>query len=344
MKKIGNLPSFLVVLFVLTSTIIPGRQAQAQSPSPTASVMLGTVSFDEVANEVSFDLFISLSNFTRGINAAEVYISYNASLVTPDFASLMGFFGEGIYSYDTLEAASCPGGSHPCLHVILSGDSPAGTKTGVAANFTLNAVDPAQGGEACFSITHAEMSDYLGRPLPDSSEIPVYPDITLGQEECVTIARSTYVESTVLRQGVSGARLACVEIVDSDSSSYSEFFAEANGTFSRGPITGMHEITAWYPGYLATQISNVDLNGGGTVILDTTTLIAGDTNNDGVINILDVGLILSKWGSSDVAVRSTSPNCTYPDESSDINDDGLVNISDLALLAGNWGLTAYIDW
>lgn len=60
---------------------------------------------------------------------------------------------------------------------------------------------------------------------------------------------------------------------------------------------------------------------------------AGDVNNDGIINVLDVGVVSAHW---------------YPgppvgplgyDSNSDLNNDGTVNILDGGILSVNWGQT-----
>jgi hypothetical protein len=49
----------------------------------------------------------------------------------------------------------------------------------------------------------------------------------------------------------------------------------------------------------------------------------GDINGDGTVGILDLSIMLSHWGTSDVP--------------SDINHDGTVNILDLSMLLSHWG-------
>jgi hypothetical protein len=83
-----------------------------------------------------------------------------------------------------------------------------------------------------------------------------------------------------------------------------------------------------------------------TLTLDfgTVTLRGGDVNGDNAINILDIGAIISRFGRTGAAVRSSNPACTISDDPADINDDGIINISDLAIAAGNWGLVGPRDW
>src|SRR6266513_3383292 len=51
-----------------------------------------------------------------------------------------------------------------------------------------------------------------------------------------------------------------------------------------------------------------------------------DLNNDGTVNVSDLGIMLSNWG------KTTKPPA-------DINQDGIVNVSDLGVLLSNWGKT-----
>jgi hypothetical protein len=60
------------------------------------------------------------------------------------------------------------------------------------------------------------------------------------------------------------------------------------------------------------------------------TLKASDVNGDGVVNILDLTLIASRFGAIPTEGQSTNP---------DVNGDGMVNILDLTLVAGNLGKT-----
>jgi len=54
--------------------------------------------------------------------------------------------------------------------------------------------------------------------------------------------------------------------------------------------------------------------------------LVGDINVDGVVNVFDLSILLSHWGTNDAA--------------SDLNGDGTVNIFDLSSLLSHWGQTA----
>jgi hypothetical protein len=54
--------------------------------------------------------------------------------------------------------------------------------------------------------------------------------------------------------------------------------------------------------------------------------LVGDINGDGVVNVTDLSLLLSKWGTADA--------------SADLNHDGTVNVLDLSALLAHWGQSA----
>ena len=57
---------------------------------------------------------------------------------------------------------------------------------------------------------------------------------------------------------------------------------------------------------------------------------AGDANNDGFVDVGDLGILSSNWGDSGASW-----------EMGDFNDDELVDVGDLGVLAGNWGWSRF---
>jgi hypothetical protein len=125
-------------------------------------------------------------------------------------------------------------------------------------------------------------------------------------------------------------------------------FTDPSGKFEFSlidPLSGTYTIGAGYPGYLTSQ-TTITIPPSKDV--GTTTLCGGDVNADRVINILDIGLIIAKFGVCNVEAGSSNPtacsSASIADEPTDINDDACVNISDLAIAAGNWGQTGPTPW
>ncbi len=65
---------------------------------------------------------------------------------------------------------------------------------------------------------------------------------------------------------------------------------------------------------------------GSTTSTTTTTEKAGDVNGDGLVNALDLSIMLSHWNATG-ATRAQG----------DLNGDGVVNAADLSILLSNWG-------
>ena len=83
-------------------------------------------------------------------------------------------------------------------------------------------------------------------------------------------------------------------------------------------------MLASHPGYLSAQ---VDLP---VEDLGSTTLPAGDLNNDSIVNIFDLTYIATQYGSDDPLA--------------DINNSGQVDIFDLVFVAKNYQLEGPVDW
>lgn len=89
--------------------------------------------------------------------------------------------------------------------------------------------------------------------------------------------------------------------------------------------SGMYTIKLKMNGYLTVQYpGNYTVNGGGKITLPSISLIAGDVNNDNVINVLDYNAIISCFGD-----RLYTSSCLAPINSqssgADLNDDNSVD-------------------
>ena len=325
----------------------PATTVNAAGPR-SAAILLGSPSPNPglIGGDVTIDLVFAIANIDPGVAAADVYVSYNPALVapptspnTPVVEVRPDFFGTSNVSInEVLPAAQCPGAASPCVHLVLAGPAQV-TKTGAAVRFHFRGVAE---GSACFSVLQSTLADADGGLVVH----------TPAQSQCVPIIFRATVNGTVLRQGVpanpnpGGGNLACAIVTTTGAAALGPINTDVNGKFSlTNLVIGTFTLRAVYPGYLASEKSIVVSAGSPPMVdLASTTLRGGDVNGDNAINILDIGTIISKYGQTGVAVKSTSTNCTGTDEPADINDDGRVNISDLAIAAGNWGSTAPTLW
>jgi hypothetical protein len=83
---------------------------------------------------------------------------------------------------------------------------------------------------------------------------------------------------------------------------------------------GNYDFRIKVPEYLSKKISNIALTN--SVQLNFSSLLAGDLNNDNIVNSLDFAILSGKWLTAD--------------PTADINKDGIVNSLDFSLLSANW--------
>jgi hypothetical protein len=108
----------------------------------------------------------------------------------------------------------------------------------------------------------------------------------------------------------------------------------ANGSFSFTNVpTGTYTLRAIAPGFLGSQRPiSVSGNGNGNVNAQKTILRGGDTNDDGVITIVDVSAVVGDFGKPPV------------NGSTDLNRSGLVDIVDVNIAVANFGLVEWLPW
>lgn len=117
---------------------------------------------------------------------------------------------------------------------------------------------------------------------------------------------------------------------------------DSNGYFSIPNVpaiasedTTEYNVEATFAGYLPAR-TTLDLTAGSLsndpIIFSTLRLLAGDINGDNQVNIFDLAIIGSQYGSVGIS-------------SGDVNGDGQVNIQDLSLVSGNFGRsTSQYNW
>lgn len=97
-----------------------------------------------------------------------------------------------------------------------------------------------------------------------------------------------------------------------------------------------YKLVASHSLYLSNQLNSLAVTAGGVYHAGNTLLKAGDANNDGTIDILDLSCIGGSFRSAPASCGATG--------NSDINADGTVDILDLVLVGGNFRLTSPQPW
>jgi hypothetical protein len=110
----------------------------------------------------------------------------------------------------------------------------------------------------------------------------------------------------------------------------------AAGAYELWVAGGTYTVTAEMGSYLDGQQSGVIASPGGVVALQTVKLLGGDTNNDCLVNILDLAFMGARFGYS-LGDPSFDPRA-------DINNDGHINILDLSVSGGNYQKRCPVPW
>ncbi|MDX9991215.1 MAG: hypothetical protein RBS68_04110 [Anaerolineales bacterium] len=347
-----RLPKVMFIFFALVLTLqaapmrVSAKPFMPQTPSASVGLTAPVPASGQVGDAVGFGLVFTVAGLAPGVAGAEVYVSYNPLVVAPlgtpqvTVEVLPDFFGSpNVNINEILPAAQCPGGTLPCIHLVLAG-SPQTTQSGLGARFHFTSV--AQG-QACFSILQSNLVDADGFAVSH----------TRGGEQCATFQTDVDLTGAALRQGVpanpnvGAGTLSCTNVTATGLVEAPQtVVSDAGGAFAFIDIPlDTYVVRASYPGYLAADKAGVIVDGSqDEIALGTVSLRGGDVNGDNVINILDIGQIVSKFGQTGVAVKSAAAGCGPADDPADINDDGVINISDLAIVAGNWGLVGPTLW
>lgn len=99
---------------------------------------------------------------------------------------------------------------------------------------------------------------------------------------------------------------------------------------------GFHEVTASYTGYLPRQDDSLQCQTGQTAEMPETTLLGGDADANGKIDLFDLVVVAA-------AYRSCAGDPNF-DPRADINETGCVDIFDLVFVATNYGAVGPSDW
>ncbi|MCI0556274.1 MAG: carboxypeptidase regulatory-like domain-containing protein, partial [Anaerolineae bacterium] len=112
-----------------------------------------------------------------------------------------------------------------------------------------------------------------------------------------------------------------VSLYDASNALVTSVTANVDGTFSLTAPAATYTVRSTASGFLSAE-GSVTLTGGSTTTMPTVTLLAGDIDNNNVINQFDALTIGMNYNAS-------APSAA------DLNNDGIINVLDLELLAQN---------
>jgi len=164
-------------------------------------------------------------------------------------------------------------------------------------------------------------------------------NVQLVSTSAIRIPSQTQSGSVTLLAGV-GAIRGTVSLQGRDQCDAIQIVRDAESPVSQpcqftllGIPAGVHRVSLFHTSYLSTTRAIVTVVPGQTTLLPPVSLLAGDVNADGVIDIFDLVAIGIAYESSPVS----NPRA-------DLNGDGAVNIIDLTLLGINYQKHAPTPW
>lgn len=164
-------------------------------------------------------------------------------------------------------------------------------------------------------------------PTGESTTTPT-PETTLETTATLSAGLSA-ISGTVAYQNRPDNGGISVRLLGADSALIVETVTAANGVYSfAGVPVGIYSIQASAPQHISL-LRRVTVEADGQMVEAGSDLLpAGDTDDNGVIDVVDATFVGANF---DVEVPPAPGNA-------DLNGDGLVNIGDLVLVGGNFGL------
>lgn len=278
------------------------RKTDAPVVDPNAVIVLNPASID--IGDVS-TATVMLNNVPEGGYAsAEFTCSYDVAFVEVSNISEAGLFGS-----DSAVVLNGPqDGSF--IIAIAGSNGQRAMSSGAAFTFSVLGLQAGQTTITC------QVRVSTGNSLTTLD--PVSVTLTIAEPEGT-------ITGTVL-----ASKPVTVTLYNQDSSVAATTTADENGNFSITAPPGSYTIVASALGFLKAQGSPT-VTGGGTTVMQTIQLLAGDIDGNDVIDQFDAMTIGFNYGLS------------TPD-AADLNNDGIIDVLDLELLAANYRQAGALNW
>ena len=267
---------------------------------------------------------VNLNNVpVGGYTSAEFTCTYNPALVEVSNIAVTNLFGA-----DPVAAINGPQNGSFIVAIAGSNGNRA-TIGGTAFTFSAKGL---QAGQAVIECTaRVSKGDGILVSIPSTGGA----NLTIGSVPTETptpvpTSTPTPLPAPVITGQVFASKPVTIRLFNADNSLATTLTANADGTFNFTAPAGTYTITATANGFLSAQ-GSVTLTNGITSTMSTVALLAGDIDNNGVIDQFDAMTI------------GMSYNTAIP-PAADLNNDGTINVLDLELLAHNYRKSGAIAW
>lgn len=307
------------------------------TPTPAGPYVTTTVNLPGVNLGESALASVSLHNVPgEGYTSAEFICTYNAILVEASNIAITDLFGA-----DAVTAINGPQNGSFIVAIAGSHGNKALT-SGVVFTFNVKGLQAGQTAIECKA--RVSKGDNVLTDLPSSGAVlsiyeafltPTPVDASTATSFPTFIPSETFTPLPPTTGSLTGQALASkavtISVYDLNNTLIATVSANVDGTFNFIDIpSGTYTVLATASGFLSAQ-GSVSISGGNITTLPAVNLLAGDIDNNNVIDQFDALTIGMSYNTATPAAA-------------DLNNDGIINVIDLELLAGHYRTTGPVVW
>jgi len=279
------------------------RKTEASVGDPAVSVVFNPTSVNVTESAAGS---VNLSNVpASGYTSAEFTCTYD-----PAFLEVSGITDADLFGADAVMIVNGPANGSFLVAIAGSNGDKAIT-SGPAFTFSAKALQQGQATVICTARVSAGdqiLTTILSNPGSLNVTVPI------GN----------------LAGDVTASKPVTVNVYNADSSLAGTVAANPDGTFTLALAPGTYTAIASAEGFLDAQGAPV-ITSGNTTMLSTISLLAGDIDNNDVIDQFDALTIGMGYNTGVPAAA-------------DLNNDGTINVLDLELLAANYNQSGSLVW
>ena len=321
-------------IFQATSTPDP---LATFTPTPAGPYVTTTVNLPGINLGDDALASVSLHNVpVDGYTSAEFTCTYNATLVEASNIVITDLFGT-----DAVTAINGPQNGSFIVAIAGSHGNKALT-SGVVFTFNIKGMQAGQTAIECKA--RVSKGDNVLTDLPSSGAVlsifgafptPTPVDASTATPFPTFIPSETFTPLPPTTGSLTGQALASkpvtISVYDLNNTLITTAPANVDGTFNFIDMpSGTYTVLATASGFLSAQ-GSVSITGGNITTLPVVTLLAGDIDNNNVIDQFDALTIGMSYNTATPAAA-------------DLNNDGIINVIDLELLARHYRKTGPIVW
>ncbi len=279
------------------------RKTEASVGDPAVSVVFNPTSVNVTESAAGS---VNLSNVpASGYTSAEFTCTYD-----PAFLEVSGITDADLFGADAVMIVNGPANGSFLVAIAGSNGDKAIT-SGPAFTFSAKALQQGQATVTCTARVSAGdqiLTTILSNPGSLNVTVPI----------------------GTLAGDVTASKPVTVNVYNADSSLAGTVAANPDGTFTLALAPGTYTAIASAEGFLDAQGAPV-ITSGNTTTLSTISLLAGDIDNNDVIDQFDALTIGMGYNTGVPAAA-------------DLNNDGTINVLDLELLAANYNQSGSLVW